>query len=179
MDSWNRRRNGTTRCCGVRRCSSNGRWWPIARAATACRSPRPPRLPQPASPSESLVYAQCGRFCGSAFMGRKIIALLAGLFAAVVVILLVEAIAHQLVSAQRGGQPTAAMLGFVALAWFLGCAGGAFLAQRIDHARLPVPALLVGAILMAMAIVTLVMLPHPAWFRLLGPLVFLPGTIAG
>lgn len=112
-------------------------------------------------------------------MGRKIIAVLAGVFAGGLTILAVEVIAHELVVAQRGGQPTLAMLLFVALAWLLGSFAGALVAQRIDHGRRPVPALFVGAILLALAVYNLVTLPHPAWFRVLGVLVFLPGTIFG
>jgi len=112
-------------------------------------------------------------------MGRKIVAVLAGVFAAGLVILAVEALAHQLVAAQRAGVPTTAMLLFVALAWLLGSFTGALIAQRIDHSRRPIPALLVGGILLALAVFNLVTLPHPAWFRVLGVLVFIPGTVLG
>lgn len=112
-------------------------------------------------------------------MGRKIIAVLAGVFAAGLVILAVEAVAHQLVMSQRNGVPTLAMLLFVALAWLLGSMAGTLIAQRIDHSRVPVPALLVGAILLALAIYNLVTLPHPLWFRIAGVLVFIPGTVLG
>ena len=112
-------------------------------------------------------------------MGRKIIAVLAGVFAAGLVILAVEAIAHQLVVSQRNGMPTLPMLLFVALAWLLGSMAGTLIAQRIDHSRVPVPALLVGAILLALAIYNLVTLPHPVWFRIAGVLVFIPGTVLG
>lgn len=112
-------------------------------------------------------------------MGRKIVAVFAGVFAAGLVILAVEVIAHQLVVAQRNGEPTLPMLLFVATAWLLGSMAGALIAQRIDHSRLPVPALLVGAILLALAIYNLVVLPHPTWFRVVGVLVFIPGTVLG
>ena len=112
-------------------------------------------------------------------MGRKIVAVIAGVFAAGLVILAIEVLAHQLVVTQRGGQPTPAMLAFVACGWLAGSFAGSLLAQRIDHSRLPVPALLVGAILLGMAVFNLVTLPHPGWFRVLGVLVFIPGTVAG
>ena len=112
-------------------------------------------------------------------MGRKIIAVIVGLFAAGLVVLVVELIGHELVVAQRDGDPTVAILLFVALAWLLGSFTGALLTQRVDHSRRPVPALLTGAILLSIAIVNLVTLPHPAWFRVLGVLVFVPGTVLG
>ncbi len=112
-------------------------------------------------------------------MGRKIAATAAGVFAAMLVMIVAEVIGHELVVAQRGGQPTVAMLMFVAAGWLLGSFTGALLAQRIDHARLPLPALATGAILLALAVYNLVTLPHPAWFRVLGVFVFLPGTLLG
>lgn len=112
-------------------------------------------------------------------MGRKILAVIAGVFAAGFVILAVELIGHELVVVQRDGAPTVAMLLFVAAGWLLGSFAGALLAQRIDHARLPVPALLTGGILLALAVYNLVVQPHPAWFRVLGVFVFLPGTVLG
>lgn len=112
-------------------------------------------------------------------MGRKVTAVFAGVFAAMLVILAVEAVGHELVVAQRAGEPTLAMLLFVATGWLLGSFTGALLAQRIDHSRLPTPALLTGAILLALAVYNLATLPHPAWFRVLGVFVFLPGTVLG
>lgn len=112
-------------------------------------------------------------------MGRKIIAVVAGVFAAGVVIMAVELAGHELVVAQRAGQPTTAMLLFVAAGWFLGAFAGSLLAQRIDHARRPVAALTVAAILAALALFNLLALPHPVWFWVLGLAVFLPGTLLG
>lgn len=112
-------------------------------------------------------------------MGRKILAVVAGVFAAGVVILVVELLGHELVVAQRGGEPTVAILLFVAVSWLLGSFTGALLAQRIDHSRLPVPALVTGGILLMLGVYNLVTLPHPAWFRVLGVFVFLPGTVLG
>lgn len=112
-------------------------------------------------------------------MGRKILAVVVGVFAAGLVILVVELAGHELVVAQRDGEPTVAMLLFVAAGWFLGSFAGALLAQRIDHSRLPVPALLTGGILLALGVYNLAVLPHPAWFRVLGVFVFLPGTVLG
>ena len=112
-------------------------------------------------------------------MGRKVVAVIAGVFAAALVILVVEALAHQLVVAQRNGLPTTAMLLFVGLAWLLASMAGTLVTQRIDHSRRPYPALLVGAILLGLAIYTLVALPHPTWFRVVGVLVFIPGTVLG
>lgn len=112
-------------------------------------------------------------------MARKILAVIIGIVAAGFVILGVETVAHQFVVPQRNGQPTTTMLLMVALAWFLGSVAGTFLAQRIDHARRALPALVVGGALIALAVINLVMLPHPAWFRVVGVLVFLPGIVAG
>lgn len=112
-------------------------------------------------------------------MGRKIIAVLAGMFAAGFVVLAVEALAQQLIVPQRGGAPTTAMLGFIALAWLLGSFAATFITQRIDRSRRPLPALLTGGILLGLALANLLALPHPLWFRVLGTLVFLPGTVFG
>lgn len=112
-------------------------------------------------------------------MGRKILAVIAGVFVAGIVILVVELLGQALVVAQRDGEPTVAILLFVAGGWLLGSFTGALLAQRIDHSRLPVPALVTGGILLMLGVYNLVTLPHPAWFRVLGVFVFLPGTVLG
>lgn len=112
-------------------------------------------------------------------MGRKIVAVLAGVFGAAFVILVVEVFGNEFLVAQRDGEATVAMLLLVAFAWLAASFTGALIAQRIDHSRVPVPALITGGILLALAIYNLVVLPHPAWFRALGVFVFLPGTVFG
>lgn len=112
-------------------------------------------------------------------MARKLIALVAGVFAGGLTVLIVEVIAHELVVPQRNGVPTTEMLGFVALAWLLGSLAAAFVAQRIDHSRRPLPALLAAGVLFAAAVWNLATLPHPLWFRIVGVLVFLPGAVLG
>lgn len=112
-------------------------------------------------------------------MGKKIVALFAGVVAAIFVIMVVKLIGQELVVAQRNGALTTAIWLITALAWFFGALAGTFLAQRIDHARRPVPALLVGLTLLALAIYDMSVGAPPVWFRVLGVFVFLPGTIFG
>lgn len=112
-------------------------------------------------------------------MGRKILAVVVGVFVAGIVILAVEAIGHAFIVAQRNGEPTTAMLFWVAMAWLFGAAAGCLVTQRVDHSRRPVPALVTGGILLVLTLANLVMLPHPVWFRVLGVLVLVPGVIAG
>lgn len=112
-------------------------------------------------------------------MGKKIVAVFAGVIAAMFVIMVVKLIGQELVVAQRNGAPTTALWLVTALAWFLGALAGTLLAQRIDHSRRPVPALLVGLILLALAIYDMAVGTPPVWFRVLGVFVFLPGTIFG
>lgn len=112
-------------------------------------------------------------------MGKKIIAVVAGVFAAMFVIMIVKIVGQELVVAQRNGTITTAMLAVNVLAWFLGALAGSMLAQRIDQSRKPVPALLVGLILLALAIYDMSTGTFPMWSRVLGVFVFLPGTVGG
>ena len=74
--------------------------------------------------------------------------------------------------------PVEALL-FVPLAYAVGSFGGGALAARIARRRQVLHALIVGGLMMAGGVMMLVSLPHPAWLAVLCLVAFLPAAWAG
>lgn len=110
-------------------------------------------------------------------MGRNVLAIFLGAIVAVFVVASVEFAGMQLVPLPEGVDvtspeamrasmhllPTAAFL-FVLLAWVLAALVGGYLAARIGCARPIWLTMTVAGLVLAMAIINLVQLPHPVWF---------------
>lgn len=64
----------------------------------------------------------------------------------------------------------------VGLAWFIGATAGGALAGAVAQRRPLVHSVLVSAVFLAGAISTLKQCQHPAWFNVVGPLLFLPAA---
>lgn len=124
--------------------------------------------------------------------GRNILAVVSGVVAGFVLILIVEGIGHLLypppegldygdmeaVRAMTANLPAGALL-MVAVAWAVGAFGGGWLAARIAKRSGTVHALIVGAVIELGAIANLLMLPHPVWFWVVGIVAILPAAYAG
>lgn len=114
-------------------------------------------------------------------MLRTILAVVAGVVAAVLTIMLCEYASHALhplpagvsmgdataMAAHMAGAPVA-MLVLVLLGWTLGAFDGALVAALIAPARARAVALVVGAVVVAAVIANAMLLPHPTWMTALG-----------
>jgi hypothetical protein len=103
-------------------------------------------------------------------------AVLLGIFAAVAVIFLVESISHWLYPMPAGIKPNdkdammdwistlpvSAML-IVLLAWLLGAAAGAYVANYLNAVNGLRSAMIVGLFLLVATIMNLYQIPHPFW----------------
>jgi hypothetical protein len=67
----------------------------------------------------------------------------------------------------------------VVLAWTLGSLAGGFAAAKIARAHRRGAALCVGLVMLALVVMNLVTIPHPAWMMALGVLVPLPFALLG
>jgi hypothetical protein len=126
-------------------------------------------------------------------MVRNIVAVLLGVMLATVVILVLEMVGKRVYPLPDGvdpndqealakalpNMPTGAFL-FLLLTYAAGSFVGGFLAARVAR-RAPVrQALIVGAVLMALGLANLLMLPgQPAWFWAASLLVYLPTAYLG
>lgn len=135
---------------------------------------------------------------------KRITALLAGMFVANGLILLVEGLGHRVYPPPAELTPDAATLTdpaaqaafmkavadyvataplgallFPLLAWGLGAAGGAWMAARLAPDRPLRHATIVGALVMLGTVLNLAGIPHPTWMWLAGPLLVLAGTWLG
>ena len=114
-------------------------------------------------------------------MARNIGAGIAGIIVAVALVWVVELIGHSIyptpadldygdtdvMRAYIDTLPLGALL-TVAIAWFVGSLGGCFVACRLGSARPLVYALVVGGVMFAGAVFSLLIIPHPLWFSALG-----------
>lgn len=125
-------------------------------------------------------------------MGRKILAVVAGVILAGIVVFAVQAIGHRVYPPPEGLDtknieamkayvatlPMGALL-FVLVAYVLGSFAGGWLAAKIARTtQMHVP-LTVGGVQLFFGIVNLLMIPHPAWFAVASVLVFLPSAYFG
>lgn len=122
---------------------------------------------------------------------RSILGTIAGLVAAVVIVLVVESIGHLLFPPPPGTDlsnpetlakiidqlPFGALV-FVMLAWIAGAFGGGAVAAAI--ARQSWPAWIVGVLMLAGGLWSMIVIPHPMWMQAgLVPATLLPAWIAG
>ncbi len=125
-------------------------------------------------------------------MGRRILAVIAGLFAGFLIVALVEALSPLLFTMPAGLNPKnpesirqyaeqipAGSLVVVLLAHALGSFGGGWLAALVARVKPVQHALIVGALVMIAGIVNLVIIPHPLWFSILDVLVYMPSAYLG
>lgn len=125
-------------------------------------------------------------------MGRRILAVVAGVIFAGIVIYVLETIGHQVypppadldtknleaMKAYIATLPMGAML-FVLLAYIVGSFAGGWLAVKIARtSQMHVP-LTVGGVQLFLGIINLVMIPQPMWFAVASVIVFLPAAYFG
>lgn len=125
-------------------------------------------------------------------MLRKILAVVLGVLAAVVVILVVESLGHYLfppppdidmtdreaVRAMAASMPAGAFLTVLA-AWTLGALAGGVAAILVSPGR-PWPAWVVAGVVLLFAILNMAMIPHPLWMMIAAPLLLAgAGWLAG
>ena len=123
-------------------------------------------------------------------MLRTILGTIAGIAAAMAIVLLVEWIGHLLhplpadvdmsdpeaVGRAVEAAPFAARL-IVVAAWFLGAAGGALVARLVS--RRYWSGWVVAAVIAAGGVVTVLMIPHPAWMQVAAVAAPLLGGLVG
>jgi hypothetical protein len=125
-------------------------------------------------------------------MGRSILAVLMGVVVGGLLVAAVEFVSHLIyppppglnhsdVDALKGAMATApaGALLLVLLAWALSSLGGGWLAASVARRSHTLHALIVGAILMAMGILNMLVIPHPPWFWLAALVLFLPAAYLG
>lgn len=108
---------------------------------------------------------------------RNIGGMLAGLVVAVIVIAVIEAIAHRQYPPPEGFDPSdpqavkefvatlpAAAFAYVLVAYFVGTLAGTSLAAWLNRGRQRAPGITVGGLLLASAVVNFLSVPHPFWF---------------
>jgi hypothetical protein len=125
-------------------------------------------------------------------MGRKILAVVAGVILAGLVVYGVQAIGHRVYPPPEGLNmkdmeamkayvatlPVGALL-FVLVAYILGSFAGGWLAAKIARASQIPLALTVGGVQLLFGIMNLVVIPHPTWFAIATVLAFLPAAYLG
>ena len=121
---------------------------------------------------------------------RNVLAVVAGLAAAVAVVAVVEGLSARVFPLPEGldysdrtamaeaiGNLPAGAFVFVVAAWGLGALAGAAVATGIS--RRVGPGYLIGVLLLAAAVSNLLMIPHPGWMWAGGIVVILLGTMVG
>jgi len=125
-------------------------------------------------------------------IGRSILAVLGGGVVCAILIFAVEAVGSRIYPLAPGVDPTdlealkAAMaempLGaylFLLLGWFLGPLAGSWVAARLAPGSPLLHGMILAGLVAGSAILNLVVLPHPAWLWVAGPLVILGGGWLG
>lgn len=119
-------------------------------------------------------------------IGRSILAVVGGGLVCGIVVFAVEAISSRVFPLPSGVDPTdpevvraavaqlppGAFL-FVLLAWFLGPFAGAWVAARLAPGSPLVHGMVVAGLVVASAVANMLMLPHPSWMWVAGPVVIL------
>ncbi len=125
-------------------------------------------------------------------MLRSVIAVIAGIIAAVVMIYAVEAVGnlihpmppgmdpnnHEQMEAFLQNMPVSAFL-VVLFAWAMGSFTGGFVTAIINKSRTVTPAFLVSIFLLSGGIVELFSMWHPVWMMIAGICLFIPATLLG
>ncbi len=125
-------------------------------------------------------------------MWRNILAVVAGIIAGIIAIMIVEGFSHFLFPYPEGLDykdkvalaqyiktlPAGALL-LVALAWASGSFVAAVVTTLIAREKQLQLSILDGAILMIFGIINMLRYPHPVWFWILGIAVFIPFAYLG
>lgn len=112
-------------------------------------------------------------------MLRKIAAIVVGAFVAIALIATVEYLGHQVypppagidindataMKAYAATVPTGALL-FVGAAWMVGAFGGGILAAVIAREAAATNCMIVGGLVLAGTVMTIISIPHPLWFSI-------------
>ncbi len=125
-------------------------------------------------------------------MARRILAVFAGLITAMATFLIIEQIGSVVYPPPTGlnfedkaamklfmeSRPLGAYI-IVIAGWLLGSLEAGFICHRISkHEGTLLPAIL-GGLLTASAVVNFYLLPHPAWFVVVGIVMFVPAVFMG
>jgi hypothetical protein len=125
-------------------------------------------------------------------MLKKVLAVVAGLVAAIVIFMAFEHLKehlyplphgidradHRAMSAYEESLPTTALVLMLG-GWVIGSFVCGVLIKIIVKSSDRTPAYLAGLFLMAAGIVDIFLLPHPVWFIVTAVLIFIPATLAG
>lgn len=125
-------------------------------------------------------------------MGRKVLALVAGLVAGGVAVFLVESLSSLLHPIPEGldtrdmeqmkefvrGLPTSAFA-MVLLAHVLGAFCAGLVSSWVAGVKWKGGAIALGLLFTIAGIANLVMIPHPLWFGIIDTLIYLPAALAG
>ena len=112
-------------------------------------------------------------------MIRKIAAIVIGAFVAMALIATVQLLGHQVyppppgidindaaaMEAYAAMVPTGALL-FVGAAWMVGAFGGGILAAFIAREAATTNCMIVGGLVLAGTVMTIISIPHPLWFSI-------------
>lgn len=74
--------------------------------------------------------------------------------------------------------PIGALL-LILVGWFIGTVVGSWTAARLAARAEPTHGLAVGGVMMIGGVVTMLQIPHPQWFMVVGALLFLPAAFIG
>lgn len=123
---------------------------------------------------------------------RSILAVFAGLVVAGLLIAIIEAVGHTIYPLPEGIDPSnreavaeimpnapAGALIFVLIAWDIGNLCGSWVAARLAGRNPMMHAIIVGVILFAGAVYTMLVIPHPVWFWVAAFLITLAATFMG
>ena len=125
-------------------------------------------------------------------MGRRIGAVVAGLFGSVVLIMAVQAVGTWLyppppgtdftdpeaVAALMAQIPLGALL-MVELSYVVGSLGGGVIVRLVSADRPAVQAVVLGGLLTLAGFANLVAIPHPLWFGVLSTVTYVPCAMLG
>ena len=124
-------------------------------------------------------------------MARKVLGTIAGMIAAIIVIMLVQSVSHLMFPLPEGlsaqdkaglrehfqSLPTTAFL-MVILAYALGSLAGGFVSAMVSKVRY-MPALVIGGLLTLGGIANGMMIPQPLWVTIVSLLTFIPSAYLG
>ena len=125
-------------------------------------------------------------------MGRRIGAVVAGLFGSVILIMAVQAVGTWLyppppgtdfadpeaVAALMAQIPLGALL-MVELSYVVGSLGGGVIVRRVSPDRATVLAAVLGGLLTLFGFANLAAIPHPLWFGVLSTVTYVPCALLG
>ncbi len=125
-------------------------------------------------------------------MGRRIGAVVAGLFGSVVLIMAVQAVGTWLyppppdtdltdpeaIAALMAQMPLGA-LSMVELSYVVGSFGGGVIVRLVSADRAAVQAVVVGGLLTLAGFANLAAIPHPLWFGVLSTVTYVPCALLG